>query len=285
MATLKRRGPVAVLGLGCIGGSVARALAAQGVDVRGWALSPADRAQAASVGIRISGDDAGRGAAACAGATVVLLAVPIEHFPDAARVALDAVARDALVVHTCGLQRPQALGGDAALHERVLGTHPLAGSHDAGFGASRPDLFVGATVSVERRASAEARERIEWLWRFAGAERVEYRDADAHDRLMAWVSHLPQLASTALAATLSAGGIDARSVGTGARDATRLAASALDSWPALFRGAPRDLRDALARLEETIAAMRVALDEEAPVGLEAIWERARAWRRGGERRA
>lgn len=282
---MKQRGPVAVLGLGCIGGSVARALAAQGVDVRGWAPSAADRAQATAAGIRISGDDAGRGAAACAGATAVLIAVPLERFPEAARVALGAAGRDAVVMHACGLQRHEALGGGADVHQRVIGTHPLAGSHDSGFGASRSDLFVGATVSVELRAAPEARERIEWLWRSAGAERVEYRDADTHDRLMAWVSHLPQLASTALAATLSAGGVDARAVGTGARDATRLAASALGSWPALFRGAPHDLRDALARLEETLAAMRAALDGDTPAALEEIWERGRAWRRSGERRA
>ncbi|HEX6536252.1 MAG TPA: prephenate dehydrogenase/arogenate dehydrogenase family protein [Gemmatimonadaceae bacterium] len=285
MAAVKRKGPVAVLGLGCIGGSLARALVAQDVEVRAWALSAADRAQAEAAGIRIMGDDTGRGAAACAGAWVIVVAVPIERYAEASRVAVSAASSDAVILHACGLQRQAALGVDEATHERVLGTHPLAGSHETGFAASRPDLFVGSTVSVERRASPDARERAEWLWRVAGAERVEYRDAETHDRLMAWVSHLPQLASTALAATLAGGGIDARAVGTGARDATRLAASALGSWPALLRGAPRDLRDALAGLERAIAELRAALDDDAPAKLEAIWERGRAWRRSGERRA
>lgn len=284
MAAVKGSGAVAVLGLGCIGGSIARALGAQNVSVRAWATSAADRELAIAAGVRVTGSEATGGAAACEGASVVVLAVPIERLPDAAAVALGAAPRDALVVHACGLQRPEALGVDAGMRRRILGTHPLAGSHDTGFGASRSDLFVGATVSVEERATPEQRARAEWLWRSAGAERIEYRDAEAHDRHMAWVSHLPQLAATALAATLADGGVDARAVGTGARDTTRLAATALGSWPALLRGAPRDLHDALERLERTIAELRGALDADADEPLERVWERGRAWRRSGERR-
>ena len=59
--------------------------------------------------------------------------------------------------------------------------------------------------------------------------------------MMAWVSHLPQLASTALAATFAAEHIDPESVGPGARDTTRLAASTFDQWSALVRAQPKVL--------------------------------------------
>jgi hypothetical protein len=111
-------------------------------------------------------------------------------------------------LHVCGLQGKGALGLDDATHERLIGTHPLAGSHESGFPASRPGLFIGATVSIEQRANAHVRRRAELLWRTVGAARIEYRTAEEHDRLMAWVSHLPQLASTALAASLAAADVD-----------------------------------------------------------------------------
>jgi prephenate dehydrogenase len=282
MAQVARRRRVAVIGLGCIGGSLARALVAQGVDVRGWSTSESDRAQAALAGIEIAGSELDGGAAACDGARIAVLAVPLDRIGLAAAAVRPALGRDAVLVHACGLQRRDALGLDETTHATLIGAHPLAGSHDSGFAASRADLFVGAVVSVEERADTHAREEVEWLWRTAGARRIDYRPADAHDLLMAWVSHLPQLTATALAATLAQGGIDPRTIGTGARDTTRLAASELGSWLALFRGAPRDLHDALERLERHIGDLRRALDDGDAARVGAIWEAARAWRRQGD---
>jgi len=274
--------PVAVIGLGCIGGSLARALVAQEVEVRGWSDSASDRAQAAAAQVHIAGNEVEGGAAACAGAGIVVLAVPIQTVREVVGSVLGSLSRSAQVLHVGGLQAREAVGLDEVLYERVLGTHPLAGSHDSGFAASRPELFVDAAVSVEARASARARQCIEWLWYTVGARRIDYRSAESHDRLMAWVSQLPQLTATALAATLSAGGVDARAVGTGARDTTRLAASDLGSWPALFRGSPSDLHEALVSLEETIANLRRALENGDSATLSAIWDVARAWRREGD---
>jgi prephenate dehydrogenase len=276
--------PVAVIGLGCIGGSLARALVAQEVEVRGWSASPSDREQAAAAGVQVS--SAGDGAAgACTGAGIVVLAVPIHTVAVVAGSVRDALARNAKFLHVCGLQSRQALGVDAATHGMLLGSHPLAGSHDTGFGASRPELFVDAVISAEERADPHTRTCIEWLWHTVGARRVDYRSAEAHDRLMAWVSQLPQLTATALAATLAAGGIEARTIGTGARDTTRLAASDLGSWPTLLAGAPRELDAALELLGNTISNLRAALGSGDNEALAAIWNSGRAWRREGSRNA
>lgn len=284
-----RRRPVAIVGLGCIGGSLARALLAQGVEVRGWSTSPGDRRRAAAAGVAVPEGDAPLDAL-CHGATSVVLAVP---FPSLAVVAqqLRAVAPGVRIFHVGGLQQRAALGVDGETWERLLGTHPLAGSHDTGFEASRADLFVGATVCIEERADARARRGAEWLWRTAGAGHIDYRTAEAHDRLMAWVSHLPQLTSTALGHTLAAAGIDPAEVGSGARDTTRLAATPLGAWPELLRGAPGEVAAAVAQLEATLAELRRVLEARDDTALSALWERAAAWRRqagsggaGGERR-
>ena len=273
--------PVAVIGLGCIGGSLARALVAQEVEVRGWSASASDREQAAAARVQVSSAEQGGAAAACEGAGMVVLAVPIHTVAEVASSVRGSLARNAQLLHVCGLQAREALGADESIYSMLLGTHPLAGSHDSGFGASRPELFVDAVISAEVRASARARECIEWLWHTVGARRVDYRTAESHDRLMAWVSQLPQLAATALAATLAAGGVQARTIGTGARDTTRLAASDLGSWPTLFGGNPEELDAALELLGKTLDELRSALKSRDVETLAAIWDSARAWRREG----
>jgi prephenate dehydrogenase len=252
---------------------------AQGVEVCGWSTSAADREQAARAGIGLAGSDADGGAAACAGAAIAVLAVPLECVGSAAEAVIPALGPGTVLMHASGLQRRDALRLDATTYARLIGAHPLAGSHDSGFAASRADLFVGAVVSAEERADARVREEVEWFWRTVGAQRIDYRSAEAHDRLMAWVSHLPQLTATALAATLARGGVDPLTIGTGARDTTRLAGSELGSWLALFRGAPRELHDALERMERQIGDLRRALDAGEAERVSEVWEAARTWRR------
>ena len=284
------RRPVAIVGLGCIGGSLARALVAQGVEVRGWSTSTSDRELAAATGIAVP-SGASPFAALCDGATSVVLAVPFARIAEVARAVVEAARPPARIFHVGGLQQREALGMDDSLWSRVVGTHPLAGSHDHGFGASRANMFVGATVCIEDRLDARGRRAADWLWRTAGAHRLDYRTASEHDRLMAWVSHLPQLTALALAHTMAAADVVPAATGSGARDTTRLAATPLGAWPMLLRGAPDELRRALGQLEATIAQVRVALDTHDDQRLAAMWERAMNWRReaaggnGGERRA
>lgn len=271
-------GTVAVVGLGLIGGSLARALAAQGVSVRAWSDSAEDRELAAEAGIPLAAD----AASLAAGAATVVFAVPIDRLAGAAATVLGAGDIDVVALHAGGLQRQSAVALDDRLYTAIIGTHPLAGSHRSGFAASRTDLFTGATVSIEARAGEAERARAEWVWRTAGASLVEYRPAEEHDRLMAWVSHLPQLASTALGATLAGCGIDPRSVGPGGRDATRLAASPLEQWQPLLAAAPGDLTVALRMLEERLARLRGALESSDAAALTTVWSSARAWRRNAE---
>ena len=274
--------PVAIIGLGLIGGSLARALLAAGVPARGWAADTSDREDAARAGLTVRDADSDeRGIAeAVADAGVVVLAVPLPELAGVARSAVAAAAPGAVIVHTGGLQRAEATGLDGELAARVVGTHPLAGSHEAGFPASRVDLFAGCGVSAEERASAGEREAIERLWRAAGAARIDWRAADDHDAFVAAASHLPQLVATALAATLEAQGIALRDVGPGARDTSRLAASPFPLWEGLlFRGGD-DLEIALAAYQGTLAALGRAVAKRDGRALGALWERGRGWRTG-----
>lgn len=271
---------VTVVGLGCIGGSFARAITRNGGGfVTGWTTSAEDRELAGPHVYRVS---EGTLESAMSDAKLIIVAVPVQAIAEVAAVALRAAPAEAVIVHCGGVQSREALQLDEATHARVIGAHPLAGSHDSGFGAARADLFRGCTVSIESRAPEQVRERMEWLWNLVGADRIEYRSAEEHDAMMVWVSHLPQFASTALAATFAAEHIDPESVGPGARDATRLAASAFEQWSSLVHAQPALLDAALAQLQANVGSIRDALTGGDARALRKIWDSAREWRRSAE---
>jgi len=269
---------VAVVGLGCIGGSIVKALASDVARVRSWSASPEDCAMARALGHHVPDTLDG----ALADADLVVIAVPVQVIAELAARAMRGTPGTAVILHCGGVQSGESLHLDEATHARIVGTHPLAGSHESGFGAARADLFEGCTVSIESRRSAEQERSAKWLWSTAGAARIDYRTAEEHDVLMAWISHLPQLASTALAATFAAGRVDPQSVGPGARDATRLAASAFEQWVSLLKARPVVLDEALVQLEASISSIRDALRRGDEQALRTIWDSAREWRRAAE---
>ena len=269
-----------VVGLGCIGGSFAKAVTPNGGGfTRGWSTSSEDNALARALDLEVPECTL---AESMSDARLVIIAVPVQAIAEVAAVAIRAAPEDATIIHCGGVQSRTALGLDEATHARVIGAHPLAGSHDSGFAASREDLFRGCTVSIESRASEEVREWMKWLWGYVGAARLDYRTADEHDTMMAWVSHLPQIASTALAATFAAEHVDPESAGPGARDTTRLAASAFEQWSSLLQAQPKVLDAALAKLENNIGSVRHALAHGDQRALRKLWDSAREWRRAAE---
>lgn len=274
-AELRRHG-VAIVGLGLIGGSLARALLAEGIVVRGLDGSAAERRQAAEAGVHVAD---GMPALLAGGApAITVVAVPLGAVRDVVPPLLARLAPDATVLHVAGLQRPGSTGLDDGAQRRVIGTHPLAGSHAAGFAAARADLFVGATVLAEARAGDAARARLEALWTTVGAAAVAYRTAEEHDAEMAWVSHLPQLAATALAAALAEASIPSTAGGPGLRDVTRLAASPLATWRDVLRAAPPETGAALDAAIHALDRLRTALRRGDDRLLDELWSRAQAWR-------
>ena len=263
---------VAVIGLGVMGGSFARALTASAtaLEVRGWSPDAAERGAALRSGaIEAAPDDWSE---AVQGADLVVLATPL---PTACRliseIAAEPVLRDATIVDVSSLKAPVArAAAQAGVSARFVGAHPMAGSEASGFPASRPDLFDGALVWIVAEPEAAAHtERVEALWRSLGARPVR-TTATSHDRLMSLVSHLPQLTANSLAAALASSGIDPGDLGPGGRGMTRLAASNAEMWLGLFEQAHPDLVRGLRTVAghlDTIADCLEAGDVEAIVSL------------------
>jgi prephenate dehydrogenase len=207
--------PVAVVGLGQLGGSLAAALVAAGREVTGWDVDPAAREAAAGRGVRIGRELAG----------VVVLAVPLP----ALATALDglAVAPDATVTDIGSVKTPVRGQLAGRWGGRYVGGHPMCGTERSGHAATDPELFRGArwAVCLEEDTELPRWLRVAELALAAGAEVVPATAAE-HDAAVAAVSHVPHLLAAALAAGAAEAGPLALALAAGSfRDGTRVAGS------------------------------------------------------------
>ncbi len=223
---------VAVLGVGLIGGSVGLAARERsGVEVVGFDPDPATLERAVEVGAVDRRSESV--AAACAGADTVFCAAPVAALPELARAALEASGPETVVTDVGSTKRDlvAALGDD----ERFIGGHPLAGAETAGVENARADLFDGARwyLTPTERSSGLLYDALQRVLTDLGA-RPQAISAEAHDRLMATVSHLPHVVANVLvgqaAAELTRDSERMPEVGPSFRDATRVAGSNPAIW-------------------------------------------------------
>ena len=166
-------------------------------------------------------------------------AAPVAALEALARAALDASAPETVVTDVGSTKRDlvAALGED----ERFIGGHPLAGAETAGVENARADLFDGARwyLTPTERSSGLLYDALQRVVADLGA-RPQAIGADAHDRVMATVSHLPHVVANVLvaqaAAELTRDSERMPEVGPSFRDATRVAGSNPAIWGDIFAG-------------------------------------------------
>lgn len=196
---------IAIVGLGLIGGSVARGLRAANPDQTIVAVDTDDEALQAALdaGIIDRGVELGE---ALSSADLVVLAMPplvIEAALKsiASQLGPDSVITDVGSAKSHLLDRAGKLGADFC--SRFVPGHPIAGSEQSGFSASRADLFQGRNVILTPAAnnSPVAVALVHQLWRSLGAE-VLGMSAERHDQVLAATSHLPHVLAFTLVDTL-----------------------------------------------------------------------------------
>lgn len=140
-----------------------------------------------------------------------------------------------------------------------VGSHPLAGSEKRGPDHADANLFANRWTVVTRtpRTPAHALERTVQFWQGLGS-RVTVMEPEEHDRALAFTSHLPHLAASALTGVLPEGLQNLAA--TGFRDTTRVAAGDPGLWTDIFRHNREALLTALAGLEDQLALYRSALE-------------------------
>ncbi len=186
---------------------------------------------------------------------------------------------EALVTDMVSLKLPlQEQARRLGLEDRYVGSHPMVGGTGSGFEFARDTLFSGARVwVVPGEAEESAVERVEAFWTVLGAQPARI-PALRHDEEMAWVSHLPQLTSNALALALRERDLMPEVLGTGALDMTRLAGSSPEMWEELLAAAPEGLLEALSSMEGWLSEIRKLLEEGRTRRLGSLMAETRAWR-------
>jgi prephenate dehydrogenase len=244
-----RDGPmkrVAVVGLGQIGGSLGLALGHAG----GWHRVGFDsRASARRAALKLGAvDETARSlAAACAGAALAVVAVPVDVLPRVLAAAAAVLPRGAVLLDTgsargAGVTRALVL---ATRRVRAVGGHPLAGNERRGLAGANARLFAGAPFAimpVRGRVPAIVRA----LVRDLGAVPLVVNPR-RHDAALARTSHLPWLLSRALA-QLGAAAAREGLAGPGFASMTRLAASDPRVARAYVRANAANVRSAWRRL-------------------------------------
>jgi prephenate dehydrogenase len=164
------------------------------------------------------------------------------------------------------LRRATSVFGKNTRH-RFLGGHPMAGKEQSGVEFADPDLFQGAAWFVTPAPGQNVYEGLsgEFLgWVEKMGARIAGMDAQQHDELCAWISHLPQMISTALAASLvEEFGVDApllEAGGRALREMTRISASPYSMWRDIALTNKKNIREALLKLEQRLAHIRENLD-------------------------
>jgi prephenate dehydrogenase len=263
---------ITIIGTGLMGGSLALGLKKRGFGGR---VVGCDRAgvlaEAQDRGAIDAGfEDARR---ACEGSDVVVLATPVGGIIDLIERLGPVLATDTLLTDVGStkaeiLARARQVFGDQAA-QRFLAGHPMAGKEVGGMAHADPDLFAGAVWLITpvpgqdnelcgEGPATKIRELAGWISRLGA--RIISMDAARHDRLCAWISHLPQMLSTALAATLEAevgDDLELHAIGGRAlREMTRLAQSPYAMWRDIALTNTANLQEALLQLEQRLAHLR-----------------------------
>lgn len=278
---------IAIVGLGLLGGSVARAVAAclPGAQTTGYDADPAVRERARE--IALVGHVAETAGEAVREADLLVLCVPVGAMGAAAQALAADLPAGAVVTDVGSSKAAVARALAEALPGRtVIPAHPVAGTEQSGPDAGFATLFRNrwCIVTPPEGVDATALDRLVGFWEALGA-RVEVMDAEHHDRVLAVTSHLPHLIAYTIVGTAS----DLEQVtqsevikfsAGGFRDFTRIAASDPTMWRDVFLSNRDAVLEMLQRFTEDLTELQKAIRKGDGDVLFDHFTRTRAIRRG-----
>lgn len=270
---------VGIVGLGLIGGSVALAARRRWPRLRITACDPAPVTNEAVTQGLITGVVPTPGdLRSC---DLVLVATPVQAVPGVIR---HLAGASGLVTDTGSTKRAVMAASEATPELRFVGGHPVAGSERSGLAAARADLFDARPwllVSRGPTAAGEAddvREAMLASFVVGLGAKPEWTDAVTHDRVMAHVSHAPQVVTAALkvASGVAAEHDEVASSAEGRVGMLHLAASSSDVWQGILETNADFIADALAAIAGKLPTSSDALMN-APA-VRDVFERAKTFK-------
>ena len=254
---------IGIVGLGLIGGSIA--LAARQIWPASLVIGVDDK-DVLETAMRLHAIDvAAPDLFVLAEADVVILAAPVRQNIALLELLEESVRLPAIVTDT-GSTKRAIVEAARALPPRFtfVGGHPLGGAAKGGLEHARPDLFSGRPwlLTPTGEGSGEAVEKLSAFVRALGAEPRTVSVA-AHDRMLAYLSHLPQLTASALMQVIgdAVGEEGLGLAGRGLLDTTRLASSPSGIWQDIATTNADELRAALDGLIAVLQDLRADVDK------------------------
>ncbi|WP_271273379.1 bifunctional prephenate dehydrogenase/3-phosphoshikimate 1-carboxyvinyltransferase [Aliamphritea hakodatensis] len=276
---------IAVIGLGLIGGSLAKALRERGLcrTVIGYDRNPDELAAGLRLGV--IDEVADSLVAAAEQADVIVLAVPVKVM-ESVLAELKPVVKDTTVITDVGSVKGNVVRAAEAIYgnmpARFIPGHPIAGSEKSGVAAADSGLFKSHKVIITPLpdSDADAVTLISRMWQLVGAE-VLRMPVDRHDEVLAATSHLPHLLAFSLVDTLSQeqerNNIFRYAAG-GFRDFTRIAASDPTMWHDVGIANKAAILSKIDEFTEGLAQLRQAIETEDSRTMLGVFTRAKAAR-------
>lgn len=208
-------------------------------------------------------------------ALVIVLAAPVDAILRILPLLPGAVDPRALVVDTGSTKRAVMIAARMAGLRQFVGGHPMAGGTGPGPAGARAELFDSAPWFLTNPDAPDAVQRAIKFVEALGAQPVVLADyGEEHDRLMAAISHLPQVTASALMTIIArvVGQDNLKWAGKGLRDTTRLAASRPEMWQGILATNSAELKPLLKYLASELSAFADRLED--PEAVKRLFEEA-----------
>jgi prephenate dehydrogenase len=259
---------LAIIGPGLLGGSIA--LAARrfgGFHVALWARREEAVKEIETLNVADTASSDLR--EIVADADLIVLCVPIGAMPALARAIASLISPRTIVTDVGSVKGSVVAELSPIFHHRAqfVGSHPMAGSEQTGIRAARVDLFDGAVciVTPDECSDAAAIEKIRVFWQSLGCKVTEL-PPEAHDEIVAQISHFPHLLAATLVQAVAAGNPLAFDFsGPGFRDVTRVASGPPAMWAEILHSNRRAVRKSAEAMIEKLREIVTLLDREEPM--------------------
>jgi len=279
---------VAIIGIGLIGSSLARAIAEYGLAREVVCADRSKDACVVAMELGIVEMATTEVEVALDGADLVVLATPVGSFAEVGERIGPLLAPGTIVTDVGSVKEAvlRDVGPNLPDGVHLIPGHPVAGTEHSGPAAGFASLFQGrwCILTPPSDADAAAVEKVTELWRRVGSN-VEIMDASHHDRVLAITSHLPHLIAYTIVGTASDLEDDTKSEvikfsAGGFRDFTRIAASDPVMWRDVFLNNREAVLEILQRFTEDLTALQRAIRWGEGQQLQDQFTKTRAIRRG-----
>jgi prephenate dehydrogenase len=276
----KHRVKIGIVGLGLIGGSLAMAGTRAGHEIYGFDVDTDVINSALQQKIIVDSKNISQLSQSC---DLIVLCVPSRT---ASEIVEEALQGTALVTDVSSVKKPicdVVAKLDPEKVNRFIGGHPMAGSEQSGLDAARENMFQQKMwiVVPPENSSLENINTIETFISSLGAEHC-ILSPEQHDALVAYISHLPQIASSALMDLAAGEAIDneiiLRLAGGGFRDMTRIASNNITMWNDIVADNSYEIAQALDAYINTLTSLKESIENESLGDVTSLFQRARSAR-------